>query len=257
MTLPRQIKIAHYSLADKNLLYIFSKPCIDLDKLESPGWKPETEDQNIKSGYVLDLSEGAYGALEFKFEFTVINEAFTNDNPGIISLYLYGLSIPEEYLRIGFNRRHNVFFIDRGHTNVQFVHDNPFFTDKLSLTIYGEIKDSIPIKKQRTKYVASTNKLNYEETITVSPSREILTVHGIIDRNIIELFFNEKKDKDNDNFGWSALSSTNTFFFTGGNFIGNLKVEYNDPSLVNGEVITTNEGFGNVKLRARQLYQPN
>ena len=81
-------------------------------------------------------------------------------------------------------------------------------------------------------------------------------VHGIVDRNIIELFFNEVKDKEDDDFGWSALSSTNTFFFTGGNFIGNLKVEYNAPSLVNGEVVDTNKGFTDVKLRARQLNQP-
>jgi len=28
MTLPKEIKIAHYSITDKELLYIFSKPCI-------------------------------------------------------------------------------------------------------------------------------------------------------------------------------------------------------------------------------------
>ena len=258
MTLPRQIKIGHYSISDKKLLYIFSRPCIDLNKLDSPGWKPKEEEdgQNIKSGYTLDLSEGAYGALEFVFEFTFVDDAFTNDDPAVITLYLYGLSIPEEYLRIGFNTRHKSFFIDRGHSNVQFVHDNPFFTDKLSLNVNGIKTDSTTsLTKQRTKYINSTNTLNYEETITFFQYRYKITVHGIIDRNIIELFFNEEKDDENDDFGWSALTSTNTFFFTGGNFIGNLKVEYNDPSLVNGKVIETNEGFNNVNLKARQLYK--
>ena len=43
MCLPRQIKIAQYSIAAKILVYIFSKPCINLDKLETPEWKLETE----------------------------------------------------------------------------------------------------------------------------------------------------------------------------------------------------------------------
>ena len=255
-SLPREIKIAHYPIAAKKLLYIFSKPCIDLDKLESPGWKPETESEgeNIQSGYTLDLSERAFGALEFKFEFTVA-DAYTNDDPGVISLYLYGLSIPEEYLRIGFNQKADAFFIDRGHTNVQFVHDNPFFTDKLSVNVYGEATTKTTITKKRSSL--SGNNLIYDSTINDSADQNKFTIHGIIDRNIIELFFNEKQEEGkNDNFGWSALSSTNTFFFTGGNFIGNLKVEYNAPSLVNGDVVDSNKGFTDVKLRARQLNQP-
>ena len=255
MSLPREIKIAHYSIAAKKLLYIFSRPCIKLSELDTSGWKTkETNDGKIESGYTLDLSDGAFGALEFEFEFTVV-DSFTNDDPGVITLYLYGLSIPEEYLRIGYNQKADAFFIDRGHTNVQFVHDNPFFTDKLSINVYGKVlEENIPIVKKRSSLIDET-KIVYTSTMTDEGSRVQFKVHGIIDRNIIELFFNEEKDDENDEFGWSPLSSTNTFFFTGGNFIGNLKVEYNAPSLVNGNVITANEGFDNVKLRARQLYQ--
>ena len=250
-SLPREIKIAHYSIAAKELLYIFSRPCIDLKKLDTPGWK--NDEKTIESGYTLDLSENAYGALEFEFEFTVV-DSFTNDDPGVITLYLYGLSIPEEYLRIGFNQKADAFFIDRGHTNVQFVHNNPFFTDKLSINVYGKsIQKNIPITKKRSSL--NLNKILYDTTMEDTGDRVQFKVHGIIDRNIIELFFNEEKENDNDSFGWSALSSTNTFFFTGGNFIGNLKVVYNAPSLVNGKVIESNEGFANIKLRARQLYQ--
>ena len=39
-------------------------------------------------------------------------------------------------------------------------------------------------------------------------------VHGFIDRNIIELFFNE-----------GYQTSTNTFFFTGGNFINEVEIK--------------------------------
>ena len=65
------------------------------------------------------------------------------------------------------------------------------------------------------------------------------TAHVIIDRNIFEVFFNEDDDK------FSFITSTNTFFFTGGNFIDTIEVEYN---LVDGKY-----GFTNVELTARQL----
>ena len=254
LSLPRQIKIAHYSITAKKLLYIFSKPCIDLNKLDSPGWKPDplSEGQNIKSGYTLDLSERAYGALEFEFEFTVA-DSFTNDDPGVITLYLYGLSVPEEYLRVGFNQKADAFFIDRGHTNVQFVHNNPFFTDKLSVNVYGTSAGSTTIKKKRTQVNNDTNLLDYDTSDDFTEQGiSKFKVHGIVDRNIIELFFNEVKDNEDDDFGWSALSSTNTFFFTGGNFIGTLKVEFNSPTKVLGET-TENVGFDNISLRGRQL----
>ena len=65
------------------------------------------------------------------------------------------------------------------------------------------------------------------------------TAHVIIDRNIFEVFFNEDDDK------FSFITSTNTFFFTGGNFIDTIEVEYN---LVDGQY-----GFRNVQLTAIQL----
>ena len=249
-SLPRHIKIAHYSIAAKELLYIFSKPCIDLSKVNTTEWKTAVKTNDLQ--YDLDLSERAYGALEFEFEFTVA-DSFTNDDPGVITLYLYGLSVPEEYLRVGFNQKADAFFIDRGHTNVQFVHNNPFFTDKLSVNVYGTSAGSTTIKKKRTQVNNDTNLLDYDTSDDFKEQGiSKFKVHGIVDRNIIELFFNEVKDNEGDDFGWSALSSTNTFFFTGGNFIGTLKVEFNSPTKVLGET-TENVGFDNISLRGRQL----
>ena len=65
------------------------------------------------------------------------------------------------------------------------------------------------------------------------------TAHVIIVRNIFEVFFNEDDDK------FSFITSTNTFFFTSGNFIDTIEVEYN---LVDGQY-----GFRNVQLTAIQL----
>ena len=50
-----------------------------------------------------------------------------------------------------------------------------------------------------------------EELNNIKYSR--FSIHAIIDRNIMELFFNE------DNEGYSVNTSTNSFFFIGGNFI--------------------------------------
>ena len=65
------------------------------------------------------------------------------------------------------------------------------------------------------------------------------TAHIIIDRNFFEVFFNEDDDK------FSFITSTNTFFFTGGNFIDTIKVEY---KIVDGQY-----GFRIVQLTAIQL----
>ena len=97
--------------------------------------------------------------------------------------------LPDEYLRLGYEGEAGAFFVDRGHTNVDWVHDNPFFTDKLS----------VHIQPQGT-------------------SGDIKTyfVHGFIDRNIVELYFND---------GYQV--STNTFFMTGGNWIGSVDLTLN------------------------------
>ena len=68
----------------------------------------------------------------------------------------------------------------------------------------------------------------------------MFSVHGIIDRNIIELFFNEEDD-------YSIITSTNTFFFTGGNFIGSIDIK------VNANTKDKDGGYIITQFKARQL----
>ncbi len=241
MSIPREIKLKFYQPADNvidsdifdpspKLLYVAQKPLLDeivfdsyeektkfsyTDKNGDPqtGTPSETgfklEDGHL---YHVDLTDRAYGALEFFLEYGV-KDGYSNDNPGYLTIFLNGSSIPEEYLRIGHNNKADAFFIDRGHTNVQWCHENPFFTDKVSVNIYKK---------------------------AINNGYAMFSVHGIIDRNIIELFFNEEDD-------YSIITSTNTFFFTGGNFIGSIdiKVNANTKGKEGGYIIT--------KFSAKQL----
>ena len=238
MAIPRQIKIGHYQPSDDSLpiLYIKSRALFDYSLIYL---KNVVEKSNLKSGDVIDLSKYANGALEFNFTFLTCGDAFTNHYPGVISLYFRGGSIPEEYLRFGYNVKADAFFLDRGHTNVQWVHDNPFFTDKLSMNVYGEATDTKWDELVTQTFTRNTgDDYKYENPKNGTCTATKFAVHGFIDRNIIELFFNEDED------GFSFVTSTNTFFFTGGNFIDTIEVEYNT---------LYDKGFGEVNLSARQI----
>ena len=78
-----------------------------------------------ESGQIYIIPGNAFGALELYIEFVSCN-AYTDHSPGVITFFLRGGSIPEEYLRIVYNQKADDFFLDRGNTKVQWVHDNPF-----------------------------------------------------------------------------------------------------------------------------------
>ena len=243
MAIPRTIKLGYYSPTGTPLVYIKSRMMIDYDLFENKTLK-ELNIQN--SGDTMELTQNANGALDFFLTFRTCGDAFTNHFPGVISLYLIGGSIPEEYLIVGYNVKADAFFLDRGHTNVQWVHQNPFFTDKLSMNVYGTKDESTGkwtnLYKQYFRFTKDntgdqhtyTYKDDYNNTCTPVKFK----VHGLIDRNIIELFFNEDEE------GYSFITSTNTFFFTGGNFIDKIRVEYN---------LLEEKGFDQILLQARQL----
>ena len=155
----------------------------------------KTGDENFKLNpfyptHTIDISQQENsGAVEFKLTFNVTDGQWTKPNPAHFYLDFKGYMLPDEYLRLGYEGEAGAFFVDRGHTNVDWVHDNPFFTDKLS----------VHIQPQGT-------------------SGDIKTyfVHGFIDRNIVELYFND---------GYQVF--TNTFFMTGGNWFGTVDLTLN------------------------------
>ena len=235
MAIPREIKISHYIPAKTStpILHLKSKALME-DIFDAT--LPEYSTMNSGDKYTDEaFTQRAYGALEFYLSFESC-DAYTDHDPGVLTLYLRGGSIPEEYLRFGFNQKADAFFLDRGNTNVKWVHDNPFFTDKLSMTVYGTETGEKQNGYTKEGYNSTSNE--YEQ-MDEECSNIKYTAHVIIDRNIFEVFFNEDDDK------FSFITSTNTFFFTGGNFIDTIEVEYN---LVDGQY-----GFKNVQLTARQL----
>ena len=139
--------------------------------------------------HTIDISDQINGAVEFKLTFVVTSDTWTKANPAHFYLDFKGYLNSDEFLRLGYEAEAGAFFVDRGHTNVDWVHDNPFFTDKLSVNIQPQ---------------------------SSSDSDKTYYVHGFIDRNIVELFFND---------GFQV--STNTFFMTGGNWIGSVDLTLN------------------------------
>ncbi|AGO10974.1 AaceriAFR529Wp [[Ashbya] aceris (nom. inval.)] len=135
---------------------------------------------------LFDLPSTPTGAFEFNLTFTANDTTVTKHSLGDFNIYLQGNKDKDEYLRLGYSTQAADFFLDRGNSKVPFVHENPFFTNKMAI--------------------------NIEPWETVAPGVKVYKVRAIFDVNILEMFFNE---------GTSA--STNTYFLSEGNHIGSMK----------------------------------
>ena len=87
----------------------------------------------------------------------------------------------------------------------RFLTKNPCYTAGRKIDVKGLMLHSVGCSQPKAS--AFINSWN-------SPTFERACVHGFIDRNIIELFFND-----------GYQTSTNTFFFTGGNFINEVEIK--------------------------------
>lgn len=120
----------------------------------------------------LDRSEGL---LEFTWEWSTEDMMVSKAEFCGITMLLKDEECSNNFLSLGFEANCNSFFLDRGNTGSHFAQTNPFFTRNLSV-------DLMPYK--------------------VSQGTSFYKVHGILDRNILELYFNE-----------GALAATYAFFF--------------------------------------------
>ena len=186
MSIPRKLSLGHQNINYvTKVLYLNQEPVLEHDFFKNlEGVEPivldELSQNTIQNIY--DAEGKAYGALEFFLEFKLDPWG----DPSFIALYLRGGSNPDEYLTIGYSA--DYVFFDRGHTNVQWVKEHPFFTEKFSMLA------------QRIG------------------GHDEFTIYGIIDRNICELFVNVRGINERKAF----MTMTNTFFFTGGNFINSI-----------------------------------
>ncbi|CDO91976.1 unnamed protein product [Kluyveromyces dobzhanskii CBS 2104] len=167
-------------------LVLSGVPVIDYSELRKNGTTYSIEDKqlSVSDSEVIEL-EDPTGVFEFSLEWSVNATNVKNYVFSDLSLYLQGDKHADEYLRLGFEANAAAFFIDRGHSNVPFVEENPFFTQRLS------------VNNPPSDYTSNT----YD-------------VYGVVDRNIIELYFNN-----------GTVTSTNTFFFTTGNYISSIILE--------------------------------
>ena len=191
MSFLRKFVLADFESAPgTKIAFIKSSPVIDTTLLRY-GTEVNFDSKESRLDFLhpiktLDFSESLSGVVFFELEWEVTEKQWTKNNPANFFIDFKGYAIPNEYLRLGFQAEAGAFFIDRGNTKVDWVHNNPFFTDKLSVNVQPSKKEGL----------VSTYKVN-----------------GYIDRNIIELYFNE---------GFQV--ATNTFFMTGGNFIGSIDI---------------------------------
>ena len=222
MSLPRKISIGHFqSSPETEILYIKSEPFYEKtsSKLNIPNELTKRYEGTLNqassstSFKITENDSDIQGSIFFEITITVLNtEEFQNSNPGHIDFYFKGASDNSEYLRFGYEQKATAFYLDRSHSNVPWVFENPYFSDKVSLNV-------MPYQEYENQNNKPADTVQYY-------------VKGFIDRNIIELFFNE-----------GYQTSTNTFFFTGGNFINEveIKVDYGEKGfqvLMNADQIT-------------------
>jgi beta-fructofuranosidase len=206
MSIPRKLSLGHQNINYvTKVLYLNQEPVLEHDffkELEKVNVTKLEEFEADKTVNIYDAKGEAFGALEFFIDW----EFEKWGNPNKFTLYFRGGSIPDEYLKIGFYNDH-VFF-DRGHTNVQWVKESPGFTEKFTML---------------------TQRIGGYENFSI---------YGIIDRNICELFTNVVGINDRRSF----MTMTNTFFFTGGNYINSIDLLQTDGTKIKGT------------LRVRQIF---
>ncbi|EDO14432.1 hypothetical protein Kpol_234p2 [Vanderwaltozyma polyspora DSM 70294] len=190
MSLVRNLTLEYFQAnPESKILKLKSQPVIDYDCFTSNS--DVIKFSNLSSLSTLDsiysFSNSSEGILEFNLTWSVNSSSYDNHDFADLSLKLRGGLNPFEYLRLGYLANVNSFFIDRGHSTNNWVNENPFYTNKLSVNLqpFDYVNDEISTYK----------------------------VYGIIDRNIMELYFND---------GFQV--STNTFFFGDYNYISSVEL---------------------------------
>jgi beta-fructofuranosidase len=185
MSLARKVSLGFFqSSPERKILYVKSEPYMKGNYFSC------NETTSLIANYSQDTTkyyniDDPTGSFKFEMVYKVNTSEFSNINPGHLDIQFNCID-PSEYLLIGYENEASAFYVDRSHSNVEFVHKNPYFSDKISVNVQPKIEE-LKIKT--------------------------FEVIGFVDRNIIELFFND---------GYQTM--TNTFFFTGGNFFNQITI---------------------------------
>lgn len=206
MSLVRNFTLQEYAPNGESIeLNLNSVPVFDRKQLKSNSTYFNIQNKTLEKDKSIsfNLSHGVTGLLDFTLIWSVNGSAYDNHAFADFSIYLKGARNQKEYLRLGYEANAASFFLDRGNSDVTFVKENPYFTDKLSV-------------------------LN-EPYGTSSSGASVYKVYGVVDRNILELYFND-----------GSSVSTNLFFFSDQNYIGNIEVVSAVDYVFNIEQFTIN-----------------
>ena len=138
MGIPREFYLSHISLNSQvSFLTLKQRPILNHKNFENSINTVVTPIKISSSSLSsenreIDYSKGAFGAFEFLLEFNITGEG--TETPEFNVLFKGG-SLPEEYLEIGYNNDGPIVYINRGHSNVQFVKKKTMFNHNTAIYI--------------------------------------------------------------------------------------------------------------------------
>ncbi|EDO15622.1 hypothetical protein Kpol_489p3 [Vanderwaltozyma polyspora DSM 70294] len=192
MSLVRKFTLDYFQAnPESKILSLKSEPCVDYDVFDlNAGTLYTLNNATDDFMHAKITTNSSQGLLEFNMTWSVNASAYDNSEAADLSLYLRGNQFDDEYLWLGYIANAGAFYLDRGNTGSPFTATCPLFNTRTAVNV------------QPCEYV----------------SDEITTykVRGIVDRNIIELYFND-----------GAQVSTNTFFFMDGDYIETCELKVN------------------------------
>lgn len=181
MSLVRNFTLREFAPNPESVqLNLNSEPVLDLEPLNVTNGTTTAEDflltrrAGLSATFSPNISSGVY---DFEIVWSVNANALNNSRINEWILYINTRDYYSEYLALGYETTAGAFFLDRGNSYNDFVSLQPFFNNKQS--VYLE------------PYSTSSNGTNTYK------------VYGVIDQNIIELYFND-----------GSTVTTNTFFFS-------------------------------------------
>lgn len=175
MTLARKYTLRYVDHnAETKLLSLIQTPIINnLDVINK--FERHNHVLTTKNRLNADFSSSA-GLLDFSITFTIDSEDCVGIlNPNLeILIHSQTSNLSTDSIKVGFDKNVSAFYFERDIPDVEF-NKNPFFTNKLS---------------------AHVEPARYDED-----GKPVYEIYGIVDKNIIELYFNG-----------GAQTMTNTFF---------------------------------------------
>ena len=190
MSLARKYTLGYVNQsAETKILTLIQTPILNnldvTDKLE------KNNHEMTKNDTIVTDFNCSTGILDFDVTFKVIGESDDMNSSSRLEILIHSQksTAGTESIKVGFDKSVSAFYFNRDIPNVEF-NDNPYFTNKFSNHV---------------------EPANYDEN-----DMPVYKIYGIVDKNIIELYFND---------GISTM--TNTFFMSEGKYPHQIEITSN------------------------------